>query len=52
MLYVHVANAEDHRRDIPEVVLVRRIVSLLGARASHVQAASAPTIENEAIVAS
>jgi len=49
------------RRDIPEVVLAAgtgehdpdcRIVKLLGARASHVRAASAPTIESEAIVAS
>ena len=59
MLYVHVA--ENHRRDLPDVVLVaganehdpdRRILKMLGARASHAQAESGPTIETGAIAAS
>ena len=59
MLYVHVA--ENHRRDIPEDIVAaghgesdpdRRILRLLGARGSHVAAASSSRNENREITAS
>ncbi|MBA3397750.1 MAG: site-specific integrase [Deltaproteobacteria bacterium] len=53
MLYVHVA--ENHRRDLPETIVAagaaeqdpdRRILKMLGARGSHVAAASSARNEN------
>jgi hypothetical protein len=58
MLYVHVA--ENHRREIPEAIIAagreesdpdRRILRLLGARGSHVAAASSSASENREITA-
>ena len=59
MLYVHVA--ENHRREIAEAIIAaardesdpdRRVLRLLGARGSHVAAASSSTNENREITAS
>jgi len=56
MLYVHVA--ENHRRDIPESIVAagcnetdpdRRILKMLGARGSHVAAASGIQSENRGL---
>ena len=56
MLYVHVA--ENHRRDIPESIVAagcnevdpdRRILKMLGARGSHVAAASSIQSENRGL---
>jgi hypothetical protein len=56
MLYVHVA--ENHRRDIPESIVAagcneadpdRRILKMLGARSSHVAAASGSQSENRGL---
>lgn len=56
MLYVHVA--ENHRREIPEAIMMagqgeadpdRRILKMLGARGSHVAAASGTQRENRAV---
>jgi integrase len=58
MLYVHVA--ESHRRDIPESVIDagtkeidpdRRVLKMLGARASHAQANGTTPTRNEATTA-
>ena len=56
MLYVHVA--ENHRREIPEAIVAagqretdpeRRVLKMLGARGSHVAAASASQSESREI---
>jgi len=58
MLYVHVA--ENHRRDIPEDIMSaglgeidpdRRVLKMLGARGSHVAAATTPEKKTAAISA-
>ena len=58
MLYVHVA--ENHRREIPEAIMLagageadpdRRILKMLGARGSHMAAASSIQRENRAVTA-
>ncbi|MBA2545135.1 MAG: hypothetical protein H0V17_36160 [Deltaproteobacteria bacterium] len=59
MIYVHVA--ENHRREIPESVVAagelekdpdRRVLRMLGARGSHVAAASLPKPKEAAEAAS
>ena len=57
MIYVHVA--ENHRREIPEVVLAagagesdpdRRILKMLGSRGSHMAASRVSSDENRLVL--